>query len=68
MEKLGGAIVVGHSQGVFIIHHMARFLKQDGQLDKLKGLISIEQSCNLQNYRFAADGSDFDNNPPILGL
>jgi hypothetical protein len=63
VQGLGGAIVAGHSQGVFIIHHMTRFLKERGQLDELKGLISIEQSCDLQRYGLAADGSDFDNIP-----
>ena len=63
VEGLGGAIVVGHSQGVFIIHQMARHLKERGQLSKLKGLISIEQSCDLQRFGLAADGSDFDKIP-----
>jgi hypothetical protein len=42
---------------------MARFLKERGQLSKIKGMISLEQSCDLQRFGLAADGSDFDNIP-----
>ena len=38
MEKLGGAVVVTHSQSGIMGHHMARILKERGHLDLLKGL------------------------------
>ena len=60
---LGGAIVATHSQSGTVGHHMVRYLKQNGQLDKLKGLITIEGSCSLSLAGLAADGSDFDNIP-----
>ena len=60
---LGGAIVATHSQSGVVGHHMVRYLKQNGQLDKLKGLITIEGSCSLADAGLAADGSDFDNIP-----
>jgi hypothetical protein len=42
-------------------HHMARILKERGHLDMLKGLITIEGSCSLQNSGLTAE--DFDNIP-----
>jgi len=60
---LGGAIVATHSQSGTVGHHMVRFLKEMGHLDKLKGLITIEGSCSLTDAGLAADGSDFDNIP-----
>ena len=39
---LGGAIVATHSQSGSVGHHMVRYLKEMGQLDKLKGLITID--------------------------
>jgi hypothetical protein len=60
---LGGAIVATHSQSGTVGHHMVRVLKEKGQLDKLKGLITIEGSCSLTGAGLAADGSDFDNIP-----
>ena len=53
-----------HSQSGTVGHHMVRFLKEKGQLDKLKGLITIEGSCSLHRALDSrADGSDFDNIP-----
>lgn len=40
--KLGGAIIVTHSQAGPIGHHAVRYLKAAGQLAKLKGLITID--------------------------
>lgn len=40
--KLGGAIIATHSQSGPIGHHAARYLKEAGQLDKLKGLVTID--------------------------
>jgi hypothetical protein len=39
---LGGAVVVTHSQAGSIGHHLVRYLREAGQLDKLKGLITID--------------------------
>jgi hypothetical protein len=61
VEKLGGAIVVTHSQSGIMGHHMARLLKERGHLDMLKGLITIEGSCSLPNSGLNAE--DFDNIP-----
>jgi hypothetical protein len=61
VEKLGGAIVVTHSQSGIMGHHMTRILKEHGHLDMLKGLITIEGSCSLPNSGLHAE--DFDNIP-----
>jgi pimeloyl-ACP methyl ester carboxylesterase len=45
--KLGGAIVATHSQSGAVGQHMARYLKEAGQLNKLKALITIDGSCSL---------------------
>jgi hypothetical protein len=60
---LGGAIVATHSQSGAVGHHMVRYLKEMGQLNKLKGLITIEGSCSLADAGLASDGSDFDKIP-----
>ena len=60
---LGGAVVVTHSQSGTVGHHMVRYLKEAGNLDNLKGLITIEGSCSLTGAGLAADGSDFRNIP-----
>lgn len=39
---LGGAVVATHSQSGSVGHHMVRYLKEMGELDKLKGLITID--------------------------
>jgi hypothetical protein len=39
---LGGAVVATHSQSGSVGHHMVRYLKEGGKLDKLKGLITID--------------------------
>ncbi len=39
---LGGAVVATHSQSGSVGHHMVRYLKEMGKLDKLKGLITID--------------------------
>ncbi|HTB20306.1 MAG TPA: hypothetical protein VK708_19415 [Bryobacteraceae bacterium] len=61
VEKLGGAIVVTHSQSGIMGHHMARILKERGHLDLLKGLITIEGSCSFPNSGLKAE--DFDTIP-----
>ena len=61
VERLGGAIVVTHSQSGIMGHHMARILKERGHLDLLKGLITLEGSCSLPNSGLTA--ADFDNIP-----
>jgi hypothetical protein len=61
VERLGGAIVVTHSQSGIMGHHMARLLKERGRLDLLKGLLTLEGSCSLPNSGLTA--ADFDNIP-----
>jgi hypothetical protein len=61
VERLGGAIVVTHSQSGIMGHHMARILKERGHLDMLKGLLTLEGSCSLPNSGLTA--ADFDNIP-----
>jgi hypothetical protein len=61
VERLGGAIVVTHSQSGIMGHHMARILKEHGKLDLLKGLLTLEGSCSLPNSGLTA--ADFDNIP-----
>jgi hypothetical protein len=61
VERLGGAIVVTHSQSGIMGHHMTRILKEHGNLGMLKGLITLEGSCSLQNSGLTA--ADFDNVP-----
>ena len=61
VEKLGGAIVVTHSQSGIMGHHMTRILKEHGNLGMLKGLLTLEGSCSLQNSGLTA--ADFDNIP-----
>ena len=61
VERLGGAIVVTHSQSGIMGHHMARILKERGHLSLLKGLLTLEGSCSLPNSGLTA--ADFDNIP-----
>jgi hypothetical protein len=61
VERLGGAIVVTHSQSGIMGHHKARILKERGRLDLLKGLLTLEGSCSLTNSGLTA--ADFDNIP-----
>ena len=61
VERLGGAIVVTHSQSGIMGHHMARILKERGRLDLLKGLVTLEGSCSLANSGLQA--ADFDSIP-----
>jgi hypothetical protein len=42
-------------------HHMTRILKEHGQLDLLKGLVTLEGSCSLTNSGLTA--ADFDDIP-----
>ena len=61
VEQLGGAIVATHSQSGIMGHHMLRLLKERGQANLLKGLITLEGSCSLTNSGLTA--ADFDNIP-----
>jgi hypothetical protein len=61
VERLGGAIVVTHSQSGIMGHHMTRILKERGHLGLLKGLVTLEGSCSLPNSGLQA--ADFDNIP-----
>ena len=61
VERLGGAIVVTHSQSGIMGHHMTRILKEHGNLGMLKGLLTLEGSCSLTNSGLTP--ADFDNIP-----
>ena len=61
VERLGGAIVVTHSQSGIMGHHMVRILKERGRLDLVKGLITIEGGCSLPQSGLTA--ADFDGIP-----
>jgi hypothetical protein len=61
VERLGGAIVVTHSQSGIMGHHMTRILKERGHLNLIKGLVTLEGSCSLANSGLTA--ADFDNIP-----
>lgn len=61
VEQLGGAIVATHSQSGAMGHHMVRILKEHGQLELLKGLITLEGSCSLTAAGLVP--ADFDNIP-----
>jgi hypothetical protein len=61
VERLGGAIVVTHSQSGIMGHHMTRILRERGNLGMLKGLITLEGSCSLPNSGLTA--ADFDSIP-----
>ena len=61
VERLGGAIVVTHSQSGIMGHHMTRILKEHGHLNLLKGLVTLEGSCSLPNSGLTA--ADFDDIP-----
>jgi hypothetical protein len=63
---LGGAVVATHSQSGPIGHHMVRYLKEAGQLDKLKGLITIDGVGST----FASSGTTPDDykNVPYLSI
>jgi hypothetical protein len=61
VERLGGAIVVTHSQSGIMGHHMVRLLKERGKIDLVKGLLTLEGSCSLTNSGLTA--ADFDSIP-----
>ena len=65
VERLGGAIVATHSQSGAMGHHMVWILKKRGQLDLLKGLITLEGSCSLTASGLVP--ADF-NNIPYMAL
>jgi hypothetical protein len=58
VERLGGAIVATHSQSGIMGHHMIRILKERGRMDLVKGLITVEGGCSLEQSGLTA--SDFD--------
>ena len=58
VERLGGAIVATHSQSGIMGHHMVRVLKEHGNLNLVKGLITIEGGCSLPQSGLTA--ADFD--------
>jgi hypothetical protein len=65
VERLGGAIVVTHSQSGAQGHHLVRVLREDGKLSLLKGLITVEGSvCSFAQAGVTA--ADFDNIPYLV--
>ena len=58
VERLGGAIVATHSQSGIMGHHMIRILKERGQANLVKGLITIEGGCSFSASGLTA--ADFD--------
>jgi hypothetical protein len=65
VERLGGAMVAVHSQSGSQGYNMVRVLKEDGQLNLLKGFIDIEGMCpSLALHGLQA--SDFDNVPLLV--
>jgi hypothetical protein len=64
VERLGGAVVSGHSQASSEVLHMMRILKEHGKLGLLKGIIFPEGATDL-----AAAGlvpTDFDKVPLLV--
>jgi hypothetical protein len=59
--KAGGAVVATHSQSGIMGHHMVRILRERGTLRYLKGLITVEGSCNFAFSGLTA--ADFDKIP-----
>jgi hypothetical protein len=57
--KAGGAVIATHSQSGIMGHHAVRLLRQRGNLQNLKGLITIEGGCSFANSGLTA--ADFDN-------
>ena len=77
VEGLDGAIVATHSQSGLMGHHMVRILREEGKLDLLKGLISVEPvSCDFgasglngadfKNIPYMVLKGDYSTSPPLL--
>ena len=60
-SKAGRSRDATHSQSGIMGHHMLRLLKERGQANLLKGLITLEGSCSLSGSGLTA--ADFDNIP-----
>src|SRR5262249_57365128 len=63
VERLGGAIVVTHSQSGIMGHHMTPILKEHGHLNLLEGLVTLEAACSPPNSGLTA--ADFHPIPPL---
>jgi pimeloyl-ACP methyl ester carboxylesterase len=64
IERLGGAIVVAHSQGGENMNHVIRLLKERSELSLLKGILYPESGAGVSLDAFATAGitpADFDN-------
>src|SRR4029079_4250219 len=64
VERLGGAIVSGHSQASVEVLHMVRILKEHGKLNLLKGVMFPEGGTDLGAAGLQA--SDFDHVPFLV--
>jgi len=65
VERLGGAIISGHSQGGAPMFHTVRILKEHGHLDLVKGIILPESGgTSLTGAGLVA--SDFDTIPLLV--
>src|SRR5207244_12247405 len=68
IERLGGAILSGHSKAATPLLHTVRILKEHGKLDLLKGMIIPEGAGFSPSGLLAAGlvGSDFAKLPFLL--
>jgi hypothetical protein len=64
VERLGGAIVAGHSQASVEVLHMVRILKEHGKLNLLKGVFFPEGGTDLASV--GLKGADFDHVPFLV--
>jgi hypothetical protein len=64
VERLGGAIVSGHSQASSEVLHMMRILKEHGKLSLLKGIMFPEGATDLAGAGLLP--SDFDHVPLLI--
>jgi hypothetical protein len=64
---LEGGVIATHSQSGIMGHQAVRYLKQNGKLHLLKGLMTLEGSCDLAQAGLTP--ADFaDNNIPYLAF
>jgi hypothetical protein len=72
VERLGGAILSGHSTGSDVALHAVRILKERGELNLVKGMIVPESTSTgtiagpFTFQRFALTPQDFDTIPYLI--